>query len=99
MRTMVLRKAIASSIASVVSTLPEAPSIIFTEISFDAMIGYSGEVEVCIMNPSLNRVKSIGARPCFTCTNDACESAASSLCVDWVAKIVGPASPPGADMP
>lgn len=58
------------------------------------MAGYSAEVVPCIMNASLNRWCSTGARgEDFTCTMAACERAASSLCVDWVEKTVGRSAP------
>ncbi len=42
------------------------------------------------MNDSLNRPCSIGSRPSRMWMNEACDSAASSLCVECVAKSVGP---------
>ena len=41
------------------------------------------------MNASLKRACSIGLRPSRTWIIDAWLSAASSLCVEWVANIVG----------
>ena len=50
---------------------------------------YCGEVEVCIMNASLKRaMSSVCVSPCWTWIIDACDSAASSLCVEWVAKVM-----------
>ena len=50
---------------------------------------YCGEVEVCIMNASLKRVmSSCRVSPCWTWIIEACDSAASSLCVDCVAKVI-----------
>ncbi len=45
---------------------------------------YCGEVEVCIMNASLNSAGSTGIRPERMWIIEACESAASSLCVECV---------------
>ena len=87
---MVCRKATASWIDSLVSVGPPGPSIIAAVMSFDTMIGYSGEVDACIMNDSLKRACGIALRPSRMCRSDACESAASSLCVECVAKTVGP---------
>ena len=42
------------------------------------------------MNDSLNRSWGMGLRPSRMCRNEAWESAASSLWVEWVAKTVGP---------
>ena len=58
---MVWRNATASSIDSLVSVRPPGPSIIAAVTSFETMIGYSGEVDACIMNDSLNRECGIGA--------------------------------------
>ena len=50
---------------------------------------YCGDVEVCIMNASLKRAMSSRCvSPCCTWIIDDCDSAASSLCVDWVAKVM-----------
>ena len=87
---MVWRNATASSIDSSVSAGPPGPSIIAAVMSFETMIGYSGDVDACIMNDSLKRECGIGLRPSRMCRNDACDSAASSLCVECVAKTVGP---------
>ena len=87
---MVCRKATASWIDSSVSVRPPGPSIMAAVMSFETMIAYSGEVDACIMNDSLNRECGMGLRPSRICRNDACDSAASSLCVECVAKIVGP---------
>ncbi len=62
--------------------------------SSEAIIGYSGDVVPCIISASLNRSCSTGARgPGRTCTMAPCDSAASSLWVDWVAKTVGRSGP------
>ena len=78
-RPIVWRNATASSIDSFVSVEPPGPSIIAAVMSFETMIGYSGEVDACIMNDSLKRECGIALRPSRMCRNDACESAASSL--------------------
>ncbi len=57
----------------------------------DSVLG--GEVEVSIMNASLNRGWSTDPVPCLTWSIEPCEKAARTLWVDWVAKIVGPAAP------
>ena len=50
---------------------------------------YCGEVEVCIMNASLKRAMSkVCVSLCWTWIMDACDSAASSLCVECVAKVM-----------
>ena len=50
---------------------------------------YCGEVEVCIMNASLKRAMSSRLfSPCWTWIIEACDRAASSLCVEWVAKVM-----------
>ena len=50
---------------------------------------YCGEVEVCIMKASLKRVmSSCCVSPCWMWIIEACDSAASSLCVEWVAKVM-----------
>ena len=50
---------------------------------------YCGEIEVCIMNASLNNAMSSSAVLAFcTWIIAACEKAASSLCEDWVAKVI-----------
>ena len=87
---MVCRNATASWIVSSVSAGPPGPSIMAAVMSFETMMGYSGEVDACIMNDSLKRECGMAPRPSRICRNDACESAASSLCVECVAKIVGP---------
>jgi hypothetical protein len=89
-RPTVWRKATASWIDSFVSVAPPGPSIIAEVMSFETMIGYSGEVDACIMYDSLNRACGMALRPSRMCRSEACESAASSLCVECVAKIVGP---------
>ena len=58
---MVCRNATASSMDSLVSVPPPGPSIIAAVMSFETMIGYSGEVDACIMNDSLKRECGIGA--------------------------------------
>jgi hypothetical protein len=83
-RARVCRKSIASLNVSLVSASPPGPSIIADAISLAAMMAYNGEVVLCIIYASLKRSCSMGARPSRTWMNDACESAASSLCVDWV---------------
>ncbi len=90
MRPIVCRNATASSIDSLVSVGPPRPSIIADVMSFDAMIVYSGDVDACIMNDSLKRACGIALRPSRMCRNDACDNAASSLCVECVANTVGP---------
>ena len=55
---------------------------------------YCGEVDVCIMNASLNNPGSTGTRPQRMWIIDACDSAARSLWVEWVAETV--ASKPAA---
>ena len=52
------RKLSASSIVSCTSARPAGCSIIAAATSQEAMMPYCGEVEVCIMNASLNRVMS-----------------------------------------
>jgi len=42
------------------------------------------------MYDSLNRACGMGLRPSRMCSSDACDSAASNLCVECVAKTVGP---------
>ena len=50
---------------------------------------YCGEVDVCIMNASLKRaMSSCFVSACWTWIIDACDSAASSLCVECVAKVI-----------
>ena len=75
---------------SLVSVGPPGPSIIAAVMSLETMIGYSGEVDACSMYDSLKRACGIGLRPSRMCRNEACDSAASSLWVECVAKIVGP---------
>ncbi len=87
---MVWRKATASWIDSLVRATPPGPSIIAAVMSFEMMIVYRGEVDACIMNDSLNRSCGMGLRPSRMWRNEACESAASSLWVECVAKMVGP---------
>ena len=58
---MVWRNATASWIDSSVSARPPGPSIIAAVTSFETMIGYSGDVDACIMNDSLKRECGIGA--------------------------------------
>ena len=81
----------------VVSEAPKPPvpvreraEIAAAVMSFDTMIGYCGDVEACNMNDSLNRECGMALRPSRMCRNEAWESAASSLCVEWVANTVGP---------
>jgi hypothetical protein len=62
-RASVLRKEIASSIASPVRSGPPFPRIMCAATSFEAVIAYCGEVEACIMNASLKRSRSTGRRP------------------------------------
>ena len=61
-----------------------ASSIILAETSVDAMMLYCGEVDVCIMNASLNSAGSTGIRPERMWIIEAWESAASSLWVECV---------------
>ena len=86
---MARRKLSASSIVSCTSARPPGCSIIAAATSQEAMMPYCGEVEVCIMNASLKRVMSSCLVSAFwTWIIDACESAARSLCVDCVAKVI-----------
>ena len=56
---------------------------------YDDLPYWGGEVDVCIMNASLNRVTSSRFSAAFwTWIIEAWESAASSLCVEWVAKVI-----------
>ena len=89
-RPMVWRNATASSIDSFVIVRPPGPSIMAAVMSFETMIEYSGDVDACIMKDSLNRECGMAPRPSRMCRSEACESAASSLCVECVAKTVGP---------
>ena len=74
---------------SCTSARPAGCSIIAAATSHEAMIPYCGEVEVCIMKASLKRVMSSCLfSPCCTWIIDACDNAASSLCVDCVAKVI-----------
>ena len=59
---MAWRKVIASSIDSSVRYSP-ASSIIFADTSVEAMMLYCGDVEVCIMNASLNSAGLTGTLP------------------------------------
>jgi hypothetical protein len=80
---MALRKLSASSIVSCTSARPAGCSIIAAATSQEAMMPYCGEVEVCIMNASLKRAMSkVCVSLCWTWIMDACDSAASSLCVE-----------------
>ncbi len=73
---------------------PWGPSIIAVATSSEAIIGYRGEVVPCIIRASLKRSCSTGARGAGrTCTIADCDSAAISLCVDWVANTVGRSGP------
>jgi hypothetical protein len=72
------RKSIASRMHSSVSPGP-ASAIIFADTSVEAMMLYCGEVEVCIMNASLNKAGSTGMRPQRTWIIDACERASEQL--------------------
>ena len=87
---MVWRKATASLMDSLVRAGPPGPSIMAAVMSLETMMEYSGEVDACSMYDSLKRECGIGLRPSLICSNEACDSAASSLCVECVAKIVGP---------
>ena len=50
---------------------------------------YCGEVEVCIMKASLKRAMSSRLfSACWTWIIEACDNAARSLCVEWVAKVI-----------
>ena len=89
-RPMVWRNATASAMDSPVSAGPPGPSIMAAVMSLETMMGYSGDVEACSMYDSLKRECGIGLRPSRICSSEACDSAASSLCVECVAKIVGP---------
>ncbi|MNZ87354.1 hypothetical protein D3C78_1062070 [compost metagenome] len=80
---MAWRKAMASPIDSSVRYSP-ASSIIFAETSMEAMMLYCGEVEVCIMKASLNSAGLTGTLPERMWIIEACDSAASSLWVEWV---------------
>ena len=82
------RKSSASMIDSSTSAVPPGGSIIAAATSQDAMIAYCGEVDVCIRYASLKRNWS-SCRVSESCTRicEACDSPASSLCVDWVEKI------------
>ena len=82
-RSIALRKSIASRMHSSVSAGP-ASAIIFADTSVEAMMLYCGEVDVYIMNDSLKSAGSTGIRPGRMWIIDACESAASSLCVECV---------------
>jgi hypothetical protein len=94
MRTISWRNRTASVTASSTSHCPCGPSIIAVATSSEAIIGYSGDVVPCIISASLNRSCSTGARGAGrTCTMAPCDSAASSLWVDWVAKTVGRSGP------
>ena len=75
-------------IDSSTSAVPPGGSIIAAETSHDAMIAYCGDVDVCIRYASLKMWRS-SFLVCDSCTMicDACEMPASSLCVEWVAKI------------
>jgi hypothetical protein len=86
-RSMAFRKSIASRIDSSVSAGP-ASSIIFEDTSVEAIRLYCGEVDVYIMNDSLKSAGSTGMRPERMWIIEACESAASSLWVEWVAVTV-----------
>ena len=83
MRSIALRKSMASRMHSSVSAGP-ASAIIFAETSVEAMMLYWGEVEVCIMNASLNSAGTTGTRPGRMWIIEAWDSAASSLCVECV---------------
>ena len=82
---MARRNSIASRIDSSTSALPCGGSIIAAATSQDAMIAYCGLVEVCIRKASLNTSRS-SLRVWLSCTRicEACDSPASSLCVDCV---------------
>ena len=59
---------------------------------------YCGEVEVCIMNASLKRAMSRRLScACWMWIIEACDNAASSLCVEWVAKVIAPFERAGFD--
>ena len=53
---------------------------------------YCGDVEVCIMKASLNSAGVTGTLPERICSMDACDTAASSLWVEWVAVTVASSS-------
>ena len=82
------RKSSASMIDSSTSAVPPGGSIIAAATSHDAMIAYCGDVDVCIRYASLKRWRS-SLRVSLSCTRicDACDSPASSLCVECVEKI------------
>lgn len=71
------------------SEVPPGGSIIAAATSQEAMIAYCGDVDACIKYASLNVWRSSflywGSR---TKICDACEIPASSLWVEWVAKII-----------
>ena len=83
------RKSIASAMLSSTRALPPGGSIIAAATSHEAMMAYCGEVEVCIKYASLN-TWLLSLRFCGSRTRicEACDRPASSLCVDWVAKII-----------
>ena len=92
------RKLSASSMVSCTRARPAGCSIIAAATSHDAMMPYCGEVEVCIMKASLKRAMSSRLfSPCCTWIIDACDHAASSLCVEWVAKVIALAARAGLD--
>src|SRR5690606_8760007 len=78
-----------SKMDSSTSAVPPGGSIIAAATSHDAMIAYCGLVDVCIRNASLKRCRS-SWRLIGSCTRicEACDSPASSLCVDCVEKII-----------
>ncbi len=83
---------------SCTSARPAGCSIIAAATSHDAMMPYCGEVEVCIMKASLKRAMSSRLfSPCCTWIIDACDNAAKSLCVEWVAKVIALAERAGLD--
>ncbi len=86
---MARRKLSASSCVSCTSAFPAGCSIIAAATSHDAMMPYWGDVDVCIMNASLKRAMS----SCFFSAFwmwiiEDCDSAAKSLWVEWVAKVM-----------
>ena len=87
-RAIICRNRTASSIASCMSPQPPI-SIILEETSREAMMLYCGEVDACIMKDSLKSAWSSGRFPFLMWIIDACESAASSLWVEWVVMTVG----------
>jgi hypothetical protein len=69
--------------------VPTGPSIMAVAVSLDAMMAYSGDVVAYIMYDSLKTMCGTLLLPSRTWMYDDCDSAASSLCVEWVANTVG----------